>query len=274
MSILKPMNAWIFDVDGVLVHLEERRIVEKQLLVSIISLLQKDDVVTFISGRSTSWQRNNVITLLEKEAQRLELPFSLFDNVFLSGEFGGTSIYFQEGKEIDQINKAHIIPKDVLSKLKKETQPFLDKFILEPKETIFTVFTRSLKTFSKDKIILVDKFQRVLNAQNAQDKLEVHVDSTAINVKYKEATKAYATGQVLFWLQKKQITPNEFIVLGDSLTDLEMGEELQRQQMPFTFVYVGDQETLETHQPSFPLTFTKEKYDKGTLEYLSDFISD
>ncbi len=266
------MNAWIFDVDGVLVHLEERRLVEKQLLVHILSLLQKGNTVAFISGRSTSWQRNNVITLLEEEAKRLQLPFSLFDNVFLSGEFGGTSIYFQEGKEIDQINKAHIIPKSVLSKLKKETQPFLEKFILEPKETIFTVFTKSLKTFSKDKIILVDKFQGVLNAHNSKDKLEIHVDSTAINVKYKEATKSYATGQVLSWLQKKQITSNEFIVLGDSLSDLEMGEELQRRQMPFTFVYVGDQESLKNKQPSFPLTFTREKYDKGTLEYLTAFM--
>lgn len=262
------MNAWIFDVDGVLVHLEKREIVETQLLIHILKLLQKGDLIAFVSGRSTGWQRDNVVKLLEEKATEISFPFSLFDNIILSGEFGGTRIHFEKGNEVDDVNAAHKIPKNVLQDLHEAARPYLSRFVIEPKQTIFTLFTTSFATFEEDKVILKEKLQQVVKKHGMESLIEVHIDTTAINIKYKEATKLYATEQVLEWIERKGATPAHFYGFGDSLSDIEIGKDLEKQKKPFTFIYVGDPQKLPTDL-SFPVITTKERYDKGTLEFLT-----
>lgn len=262
------MNAWIFDVDGVLVHLEKREIVETQLLIHILKLLQKGDLIAFVSGRSTGWQRKNVVKHLEEMAKEISFPSHLFDNIFLSGEFGGTRIHFENGQEVDNINEAHKIPEEILQDLNEAAKPFLSHFLIEPKQTIFTLFTTSFENFGKDKILLGEKLEEVVKKYNLRNLIEVHVDTTAVNVKYKNATKLYATAQVIEWIGRKHSIPTHFYAFGDSLSDLEIGEELAKQEKPFTFVYVGKPDTLPKNL-SFPVTTTKEYYDRGTLEFLT-----
>ena len=62
--------------------------------------------------------------------------------------------------------------------------------------------------------------------------------------------------------------PEKYFVFGDSPTDLEMGEELHRQQVPFEFIYVGEQTELNQLKPAFSISFTKGDFDEGTLEFL------
>lgn len=262
---------WIFDVDGVLVHLEKREVVEKELIVYILSLLKKGDLVAFVSGRSTQWQKDNVVRLLKENADKTDFPLSSFDNIFLSGEFGGTKIHFKHGVEIDDLNETHRVPAEVLKDLHKAAKPYLSHFVIEPKQTIFTLFTTSFATFGKDKEKLGEKLKQVLEKHGRENNIEVHADTTAINVKYKDATKLYATEQVLRWAERKGATPTHFYGFGDSFSDLEIGEALQKQKKPFTFVYVGDPDKLPADL-SFPVTTTYERYDKGTLEFLSNSV--
>lgn len=270
MTAKNQHTAWIFDVDGVLVHLEKRQLVEKDLITHILNLLQQGDLVAFASGRSTHWQRENVIKLLEDKAKEQGLSMSLLDRVFISGEFGGTRIYFHEGHERDEVNKDHVIPKDVFEELLACVEPFLHDFILEPKQTIFTIFTKKLKTFSTDCPILVAKFQTVIDTHSLQEEIEVHADTSAINVKYKRANKRYATEQILSWIQGKNQEVEHIYAFGDNLSDLEIGEELTNKNLLFTFVYVGDPTKLPKNL-SFPITKTQEHFDKGTLEFLKQF---
>lgn len=259
--------AWLFDVDGVLVHIEEHRIVEIQLIHEIITHLSHHEPIALISGRSAEWQKDNVITLIHQEFTKTPQDPSLLDNLYISGEFGGTAIEFVHGKEVFGKDTSLLIPQDLLADATEIAKPFQGDIVIEPKQTIFTIFAHSIHQYNQVADTLLEKFQKLVKHYHLQDEIEVHRDTISINIRHKKATKHYATHQFLSWLKRKNINPQHYYAFGDSASDIQIGEELAQRQLPFTFVFVGLPEKLPGHL-SFPVVETQERFDKGTVAFL------
>ncbi len=262
--------AWLFDVDGVVVHLEEHKIVEMQIVDEIIKHLSHHEPVALISGRSAEWQRDNVVAIIHQEFAKTDYSPSLLDNLYISGEFGGTAIEFQGGKDVFKKDSAVLVPENITKEAEKIAEKYHENFLIDPKQTFFTIYTDTIQQFSKEADSIIHDLQQMIDTFHLQDELDVHRDTTAINIRHKNATKRYATRQIVAWLEKKGIIPEKYMAFGDSASDIEIGEELFAMQVPFTFIFVGLVEKLQT-KPSFPLVETKEKFDKGTLEFLQNF---
>lgn len=82
-----PTNAWLFDVDGVITHPEQKRVTEPQIITEIIKRLQAGEPVALVTGRSVDFMRDKVITPLKGELQDL----SLLQNFLAVGEKEGNN---------------------------------------------------------------------------------------------------------------------------------------------------------------------------------------
>src|SRR5690348_10164825 len=82
------MNAWIFDVDGVITNPQEKIISDVRLLDELIKRLKKKDIIALNTGRSLAWLRKNIIALLEKRLDDKNESRSLLNNFFVVGEKG------------------------------------------------------------------------------------------------------------------------------------------------------------------------------------------
>ena len=81
--------------------------------------------------------------------------------------------------------------------------------------------------------------------------------------------KGFATERILELLKEKGIRPKQFIAFGDSPSDIEMAKKLHERNLTFTFIFVDDKGQLKGAEHPFPIVFTKNRFDKGTLEFLN-----
>jgi hydroxymethylpyrimidine pyrophosphatase-like HAD family hydrolase len=267
------MLAYLFDVDGVLTNPQTRnKITKPELITMLINKLNEGSPLGFISGRGMLWLRSSVVKVLENYLMdHPGFAKSILDNIYVAGEFGGVTCIHTNGQRQETVNNAWIIPEEIRRGLHLVSFQFSDYVSVETeKQTIFTVFANQNITeedFQTRKNVIVEEFQHVLEGY---PDLEVQADRLAINIRYKKANKKNATDMFLQWLKEKGFTPEKYYVFGDSPTDLEMGEELQRQKIPFAFIYVGEQSELTNSHHTFPLTVTKGHCDEGTVEYLKE----
>lgn len=69
--------------------------------------------------------------------------------------------------------------------------------------------------------------------------------------------KGFATDRILDFLKQKGIKPKQFIAFGDSPSDIGMAEELHKQNLSFTFIFVDDKGELKGVDRPFPIVYTK-----------------
>lgn len=265
------MQAYLFDVDGVITDPVKREITKPELITQLLALLQQGSPIAFISGRGLIWMRSRVIKVLEKYLDdHPVLDRNALDNLYISGEFGGVSAVYQQGQRQEEVNKALMIPQGVRSMLEMKAQSFIEYVFVDiEKQTQFTVeanFNKNTNLMDDHGDDIADDFRTVIQGQ---PELEVQVDRIAVNVKNKQANKRYATDQFLQWLANKNFQPEKYIVFGDSPTDLEIGEQLQAKNLPFDFVYVGEKTDLAESNPQFSIHITNAHCDVGTVEFLT-----
>ncbi len=82
--------------------------------------------------------------------------------------------------------------------------------------------------------------------------------------------KGFATERILDLLKKKGIKPKQFIAFGDSPSDIAMAEKLHERNLSFTFIFVDNKGELKGREHPFPIVYTKNRFDKGTLEFLGE----
>ncbi len=262
------MTAWIFDVDGVITNSETKQITNPQIVEEIISLLEKGKVA-FITGRSLSWLKEKVLSEIEEKVQNKDI----FDNLIALCEFGGVILTYKNGI----LNKSKKPAFTIHKELNKEFEDLVEtKFsdsmsVDSTKETIITAEVHDnfdLDKFKKEAEKLTVELSSLLDKYNLNNKLAVHIDRLGINIRYKEGNKSTAVREFLGWLEDQKVKPWRFVAFGDSRNDTEMAEELYRQNLNFEFVFVGEKEELKGLMFPFKVIFTKEHYEKGTLEYL------
>ncbi len=258
------MNAWLFDVDGVITNLQTRKVEHPQIIQKIVEKLQNNEPVGIITGRSLPSLSNKVLSKIENQTKPQDLS-----NLFASPEFGAITIDYSKGKRVENIDKTLLIPSSLINECRSIADNYKDVFYVdEEKITHFTLAVHKgidENVFKTKQIELVKKLGKLVTKLGLGNEIEVHHDSIAINVKNKKLNKHLATQKLLSWLMGKNSNPELFFVFGDSKSDLEMGEELFNQSKKFTFVYVGEGKIKET---GFKITRTSKLYDEGALEYL------
>ncbi len=265
------MDAYLFDVDGVITDPIKREITKPEIVMQLVNKLNEGDTVGLISGRGLLWLRSRVVKVLENYIDDHPIyDKKILDNVFVSGEFGGVVSVHLNGERKESVNQEFAIPLGLRSLLEIKAEEFSDYvFVDHEKQTQFTLEA----TFNKNVNLMDDHGDEIASALGPliQDlpELEAHVDRLAVNIKNKKANKSYSTQQFLNWLKDKAITPQKIYVFGDSPSDIEMGAKLTEQNLPFEFIFAGEENEIDKSSISFPLTITKGHCDEGTLEYLN-----
>lgn len=263
---------FIFDVDGVITNPQEKRVTEPEILSHIVRKLELDEQVALNTGRSLAWMINRVINpLLEKVKEK-----KILQNFLCFGEKGGTWITFDEnGKMQHHKDESISVPKSLQDKVRNLINSEFSEsmFFDETKETMISTEMKdgySVEEYRKNQGILSKKLKKLVENDNLNEQLKVDTTTIATDIENKHVGKGFALDRILKWLQQRKIKPKQFIAFGDSRGDIEMAEKLNLENLPFIFVFVGNRENLEDKKYPFPMTFTQNRFDKGTLEFLRE----
>lgn len=268
------MYAYIFDIDGVISDIHQRRITHPELTQRIISLLQ-NHTVALISGRGLQWIQERITSKFLEYIQSKNLNESLLDNLYVSGEFGGCQMVFKHGKPQKIVNANIRLDSDLIIRATEISNRFSDiVFIDQEKQTQFTVEMLqniTIDQFAKKENGMALAYQKIVDELKLSSIIEVNQDRIGINIRYKILNKLFATKKFLDWMKSMNFLIDKFKVFGDSPSDLEIGDELKKRGLSFDFIYVGNPADIKREMEFEPI-FTTKNFDKGlsegTLEYL------
>lgn len=265
-------TAWIFDIDGVVTNPSDKKVNEPQILVHIANALKKDQPVAFNTGRSSSWLNERVINpLLEMIEDK-----SILRNFFAITEKGSCWLTFgNNGKMEKHVDKSISVPVSLQQEVKELVLKNYANSIFydESKQTMISsemINGLPIEEFQKGQQRLIADLNKILQQNNLLDTVKVDSTTIATDIESKHVGKAFATELILELLKKKGIKPKQFIAFGDSPSDIAMAEKLREKNLTFTFIFVDDKGQLKGREHPFPIVFTKDKFDKGTLEFLKE----
>ncbi len=265
-TLTQPQNAWLFDVDGVITNPLEKSITEPDMIPEIIKRLQANEPVSIVSGRALPWLLDRVVSKIEERVGDKKL----LENLFVSAEFGGVSIRYQNGEQIKIVDETVGLPQDLMDSISSLViKDCGDVAFVDPeKVTHFTAEMKggvSIDEFRLRQHELSARLREIVETSSQAGELEVNNDRIATNVKNKRLNKHLAIQKVLEWLKNRRVNPQTFHVFGDSRSDLEMGHELHMQGKSLRFIYVGEEDLGEM---PFEVIRPSEHVDRGTIEYL------
>lgn len=261
--------AWLFDVDGVIANPQSKK-VDAQIINEIEKILHKGEPVAIVTGRSINWLRERLFSSLMSKVDAISL-----DKLFVSGEFGGVSVKFRNGKETEEVDSQLCLPQNVIDKAKIITKDFSETIFFDStKRTMVSVEMhdgyKNMQGFKEDQKKISAKFKEIIEDAGIEENFEVHDDTIATNIRNKRANKGNSAFQVLEWLKSNNFNPSEFICFGDSVSDLEMGQEIHDKGYKIKFVFVGNKNEIKGINISFPIIQTSKLYENGALEYLKE----
>jgi len=268
MSIVK--TAWIFDIDGVVTNPTDKKVSEPQILVHIANKLKFGEPVAFNTGRSSSWLIERVINpLLEMIKDK-----SVLQNFIAVSEKGGCWVTFdKDGTMQEDKDDSVLVPESLQQQVKKliDENYSNSMFYDDSKQTMISTEMHdglSIEEYKKDQNRLIADLKKLLQKNNLSDKLKVDPTTIATDIQNKHVGKGFAIVRILDLLKVKAIKPKEFIAFGDSPSDIAMAEKLYERNLPFTFIFVDNKGELKGVEYPFPIVYTKNRFDKGTLEFL------
>ena len=259
------MKAWLFDVDGVITDLETKDVEHPEILERIVEKL-KNEPVGIITGRAFPWLLKRVINKIED----ISFDKLVLDNLHIEAEFGGISVSYRNGEKQKTTEKELSLPSNLSEQLEFLAENKFNELMFVDHEKI-THFTAEMKKgiemtlFKTAQRELTESLRKMIDTLGLTETVEIHEDAIATNVKNKKLNKHLATEKFLNWLKTKRYEPELFYVFGDSMSDLQIGEELHKQEKKVNFIYTGRDDV--GNQP-FEISKTKKHYDEGTLEYL------
>lgn len=268
------MNTWLFDVDGVITNPEKKRVTEPKILDEIRKRLKAEEPVALVTGRSIDFMQDRVIGPLR---DKINDP-SLLQNFLAMGEKGGVWITYDEsGNPQEHIDSEISVPHDLQDQVKRLIEDeFSDlMFYDETKKTMISTEMKdrvSLQDYHGRQQVLNQKLKELVASHGSSDQMEVDPTTIATDIQNKHVGKDFAARRVLAWLKEKGIKPQNFVAMGDSRSDVPMAREVHDQGFPVTFVFVGKEEDrnhIKSLNLPFPVTFTQNKYESGTVEYLT-----
>lgn len=261
------MKSWIFDVDGVITDLYTKEVRHFEILEMIGDKLSNEIPVGIITGRALSTLERAIIDPLEKILK----GDGRLDMLNYQGEFGGLTIEYHNGKKEVKVDFDYALPRKLISKGEEIINKYRSNVFFAPKQTFLTAEMHdkgNIAEFKSAQEEIAQEMKKLVEEFHLQNSVEVQNDQIAVNVKNKKLNKHLATNKFLSWLMHKKLNPDIFYVFGDNESDLQIGEELYENGKKLKFIYTGDKELKKY---PFEIVKTKEKFDDGTVEYLSSY---
>lgn len=264
------MNAYLFDVDGVLSDPQEKQVTEPQLFDELIYLLIFGDIVCLNTGRSLVWMEERIINpLLEKIEDK-----KLLQRFIAIGEKGGSWMTFDEDG-----NKKHEIDRDITipAALQQEVKQLIElkyadsMFIDTTKESMISIEMKDgfdINTYHTRQAELHEELDDLLINAGLTDRYKIDATHIAVDIENNHVGKAYGTVRLIRFLEEKQFDPEAYTAFGDSRSDFEMADELHERGKQVTFVFVGDKEKLGEISQLYPIEYVS-GFSQGTLAYLT-----
>ncbi len=263
-------HGWLFDVDGVLSHLVEKKNTEKELLERILDMLEKGEPVALNTGRSVDFAVEKVF----KELEAMAKDKNIFKNLLLVGEKGAIQVsYDSNGDYFEEIDKSITVPEY----LQKEVRELVENkfsdimFYDDTKRTMISVEMqngRNVDEFIPRQAELHSLLEQLLVKHGLEKDYKLDPTRIALDLENKHVGKHLGAKKVLDWLKKIKIKPQEFITFGDSKSDAGMAEEIFRQGLKVELVFVGGKALLGDKEFDFPVKIPEHLYERGALEYL------
>lgn len=265
-------NAWLFDVDGVLSHLEQKKVTEAELFEQLLKRLEAGEPIIFNTGRDVGFVIKNILEPLSKI-----LPDqNLLKNILTVGEKGAVSALYDEKLDLKEyVDQTVTIPKDLQNEIKGIVDEEFSEYMFfdVSKKTMISIEALpgcDLKQFGIQQKILNQRIAQLLDKYQLSDKYKIQPDQIATNVECVRVGKDLGVQRMYWWLQHGHIKPKKFIAFGDSLSDLAMAAELDKRHLPVEMVFVGDPKVLAGKEYKFSVTCANDLYEKGTLDYLKN----
>jgi hydroxymethylpyrimidine pyrophosphatase-like HAD family hydrolase len=266
---MQSKTAYLFDVDGVLSDPKEKKVTQPELFQQVISILQKGEPLGLNTGRSTEWLLDRFINpLLDRINDK-----SILQNFFVVGEKGGTWITFnKEGVMHHGRDKELVILEELINKSKQliEEKYHDSMFFDETKETMLSIEMRdgfSIETFHQRQKSLLEDLVQLLKKYSLEKTYNIDPTTIATDVESPKVGKALGADRFLQFLYDNDISPVEFITFGDSKSDFEMSDELERRGKKVKMIYVGDKEKLGEIHKNYLIEYIGD-FSHGSLEYL------
>jgi len=261
----------IFDVDGVITDPQEKKITEPEILSFIVGRLEKGEPVALNTGRSLFWLINQVINPLLK----IKRNKKSLQNFFASGEKGAVWLTINENGSIQQYKDSNIsTPTFLQNQIRTLIKTKYSKSMFYDESKVGTLISvemndgYSIEEYKKEQKTLAKELQKILVENNLEKILKVDSTTIAVDIENKQVGKGFAINRILKWLEEKEIKPQQFITFGDSSSDIPMAEKLHKMNLKVKLVFVGEEGKLKGKTYPFPVIFTKEVFEKGTLEFL------
>lgn len=262
------MNAYIFDVDGVILDQQTKEITEPEIIRFLHEIIKRGDVLTFNTGRAFAGVEEKILTpLLEMTEDK-----SLFKHVFVCCEMGNVLATYKNGAWDKKIMDDPF-PTPLQNEIKKMVEDEFSEsmFYNDTKETMVTVEMKDgfdLAVYSKRQEQIYEKLSELL----LQDKylplgFKISKNMIAIDIQYEDSGKHLGAERIEDWLLEENLKPEKLYMIGDNHSDSEMAEELQ-DKYTVVFVFVNDKSKLTTDRLMCEVVYTAEKFTKGTLEFL------
>lgn len=263
-------RAWLFDVDGVITHPEQKKVTEPEIFKQIIKRLMSGEPVALVTGRSLTWMAQRVIDPLIAKVE----DKSLLRNFFGVGEKGGVWVTFDsDGNKQETIDQNVSVPQFLQDEIREivESRYADTMFFDNSKKTMISTEMRddiTVNQFQEPQRQLTKELQNLLQKHDLADSFNVDPTRIATDVENKHVGKALGSQKVLEWLKDIRIKPKNFVAFGDSKSDVPMAQHVHDQGFSVTLVFVGGSHLLEGQDHQFPVIFTQGLCEKGTLEYL------
>jgi hydroxymethylpyrimidine pyrophosphatase-like HAD family hydrolase len=262
-------KAYLFDVDGVLTDLFEKKVIYPEIFERIIKLLEEHNPVGLNTGRSAGFVEEQIINpLLDRIKNR-----ALLENFFAVAEKGGIWItYSKDGTIKHERSNEVAVSNDLQDKIKTLVKDkYSDSmFVDETKETMITVEMADgfdLATFHKRQHDLHKEIMKLLLDSGLQSVYKVDVNTIAIDIESPKAGKALGADRFEEFLRDKGIKVEKYETFGDSKSDFDMADELHRRGQDVEMVYVGDKEKLGDFEKGYPVNYVG-GFSSGTANYL------
>lgn len=263
-------TAWLFDVDGVLTHPEQKTVTQSAIYDELLARLQLHQPVGLNTGRSSVFIEQVLMPLETRVRER-----GLLQYLVAIGEKGAIQLdYDKHGNRLSTIEPHLTAPpelqEDVRQLIQHKPRYGDVMFFDETKQTMISLELRVDKTvadFRAPQEELVQELHGLLQRHGLEDEFCVDATRIATDIQHRSTGKAYGTAKFLQALATRRINPVRYVCFGDSASDYDMLAELQRRYQLVTLVFVGEPSYLsgkDTHH----VNFTHQLFDKGTLEYL------
>lgn len=270
----KPVaKGYMFDVDGVLSHPVEKRVTDEGLYDELAKRIASGEPVALNTGRSTEWVMERFVTpLLEKVTDKNTLR-----NLVVIGEKGGTWTTFGELGVAHHGKSESLVVSDDLKKriIQLVSEKYSDAmFFDETKETMISVEMHDgfdMEAFTARQAEFVADANEILRELGQEQKYNVDPTTIATDIESPHVGKALGADRFLEFLKagERSFYAAEFVAFGDSDSDLEMADELERRRLHVEFVYVGNNpDAVQARGRSYSVK-TEPGFTRGTLTYLT-----